>query len=43
MADRYIANVRQAILKELKGAYHKMEIVEGFSQGKDSHFRDSES
>lgn len=25
---KYIANVRQAILKELKAAYHKLEIVE---------------
>ena len=33
----------KAILKELKGAYHKIEIVEGFSDGKDSYYRDPES
>ena len=42
MADRYIANVREAILEELKGAYQKMQIIEAFSYGKDSYFCDSE-
>ena len=28
MADSYIAKMKQAILKELRGAYHKIEIVE---------------
>ena len=37
MADRYIANVREATLKVLKGAYQKMEIIEGYSYGKDSY------
>ena len=35
--------MRAAILKELKGAYQKMEIVEGYSYGKDSLFCESES
>ena len=44
VADRYIANVRQVILKELKGAYcQKMETVERFSYSKGSYFRDPES
>ena len=43
LAARYIANVREAILKELKGAYQKMENVEEISYGKDSYFCDSES
>ena len=34
MADKYIANVREAILKEMKAAYQKIEIVEGFSYSK---------
>ena len=38
MADRYIANVREAILKELIGAYRKMGIVRGHSYGKDPYF-----
>ena len=41
MAGKYIANVRQAVLKELKAAYHKMEIVEDFSYSKGSCFRES--
>ena len=43
LADRYITNVRGAILKELKGTYQKMEIVEEFTYGKDSCFCESES
>ena len=35
--------MKAAILKELKGAYQKMEIVEGYSYGKDSYFYGSES
>ena len=42
-ADRHTATVKQAILKELKGAYNKMETVERFSYGRDSCFCDSES
>ena len=34
MAGQYVANMRQAILKELKAAYHKIEIIEEFSYGK---------
>ena len=42
MTDRYTANVREAILNELKGAYQKMETVEEISYGKDSNFYGSE-
>ena len=38
MAVRYTASVREVILKELKGAYWKMEIIEGYSYSKDSCF-----
>ena len=41
MAGQYVANMRQAILKELKAAYHKIEIIEEFSYGKYSYFRES--
>ena len=40
---RYVVNLRQAILKKLKDAYQKTEIVERFSYGEGSCFRDSES
>ena len=36
MADTYIVNVRQTILKEVKAAYQKVGIVEEFSYGEDS-------
>ena len=36
MADMFISKVKQAILKEVKAAYQKIEIVGEFSYGKDS-------
>lgn len=39
----YVANVRQAILKGLKDAYQKTEIVRRVSYGGGSYFRDPES
>ena len=43
MADGFIAHARQAILKEIKTAYQKIEIVEPFSYGNDSYFCELES
>ena len=39
MADTLIVNIRQAILKEVKAAYQKIEIVEEFFCGEDSYFK----